>query len=1162
MSARGSHAARPPATRTTSTQDAPGSSPAADPARADDTGGQLGRAELGRLLRAREPQVMLVEERILRRVVREDRGILGFAGHVPHAHCYAAPAAIVRRVVEAAERDVDPADWTGLAYLIAVDDDELAERPRDESLLEGWRRLFHARVDGELRVRLDGVSLSRAKVLETIDRVGQTPFDEARAVLHDEGLIDEGAPAQTALCELVALYQETRYFAPELLRVTFPALAGRPDVAPIIDALVDARALFDATRPAGATIAKTHLVAERGPRFAVRDVSAARARRLLERAVLARERGDDSLAAILCARTQGVADEALATRAGALEQRALASLGRRLAAAVAAEGASGDAWRQALAPLTKLARAGMKRVEARLLHDLQRASDHAEHESFEVSLPRWLRTLGRSPLRRPLPCQRLVEIARDLRRASKRLPLTRLEPADRARLRKTLAVTVRAAETAVRVELGAKIVAAFTSAGLEPKNVPERVARDKVTAELLDRVLDSGFIAFGDVRDALARNELKLPDLASVKEFFVGDALLRVDRALDKSLDGVYRRGEIYRRALQRMSSLGFANAVGRFLVLYAILPFGGAYVIVSGIHHIAGPLIELATGHHPEILTDTLFLTIGVFLFLLLHVPPFRRGMAAFLRGIGHGFRFVFVTLPRAFRRLPPIRWLVKTPAFRRFRRAIWQPLVFASPIPLAVGLATWSLHWALWVGGPVFLLTAAFISSRVGRRFQEAVIDRVSRGWRHFRYNVIPGIVEGTLRFFKRVVELIEIGLYQVDQWLRFRRGESLLSLAVKAVAGFVWSVIAYLVRLYVNLLIEPQVNPIKHFPVVTVSHKIILPMSITLTELLSQPLAPLLGDVASKAVAGTTVVLLPGVFGFLVWEFKETWRLYAANRHKQLKAVRVGSHGETLYRLLRPGFHSGTVRKVFRKLRKAERKGLSAEVRKHSEALHHVEEAVAHFVTRELFALLAQSGRFPEAQALRVEKVDITTLHLGVVIGCPPLGEPVTVAFDEQARFLVASVPERGFLDALPAEAVDTFESALYGLYKRAGVDLVHEHIVSLLPGKPPFDVALEGLVAWPGKGFTTEVVYPLRQRTLLLEPRVSGPPPPFPFGPLAATDLFFAKRPLPWSTWVDTWALSDPPPPPLRVALGALPLLDDDSLGNADLELDTTPAPARV
>ena len=141
-------------------------------------------------------------------------------------------------------------------------------------------------------------------------------------------------------------------------------------------------------------------------------------------------------------------------------------------------------------------------------------------------------------------------------------------------------------------------------------------------------------------------------------------------------------------------------------------------------------------------------------------------------------------------------------------------------------------------------------------------------------------------------------------------------------KACLGLVWFFVAYVVRIYVNLLIEPQVNPIKHFPVVTVSHKVILPMSLKLTRLLAAPLSPL-GPRFALFIAGTTVLLLPGVFGFLVWELKENWRLYEANRAESLRPVLVGDHGETMGSLLRPGIHSGTLPKLFAKLRKAERR-----------------------------------------------------------------------------------------------------------------------------------------------------------------------------------------------------------------------------------------------
>ena len=63
-------------------------------------------------------------------------------------------------------------------------------------------------------------------------------------------------------------------------------------------------------------------------------------------------------------------------------------------------------------------------------------------------------------------------------------------------------------------------------------------------------------------------------------------------------------------------------------------------------------------------------------------------------------------------------------------------------------------------------------------------------------------------------------------VDEWLRFKAGESPVSLWLKGILGIFWFYVSYVVRFAVNLLLEPQINPIKHFPVVTVSHKLLLP------------------------------------------------------------------------------------------------------------------------------------------------------------------------------------------------------------------------------------------------------------------------------------------------------------------------------------------------
>ena len=66
----------------------------------------------------------------------------------------------------------------------------------------------------------------------------------------------------------------------------------------------------------------------------------------------------------------------------------------------------------------------------------------------------------------------------------------------------------------------------------------------------------------------------------------------------------------------------------------------------------------------------------------------------------------------------------------------------------------------------------------------------------------------------------------------------------------------------------------------------------------------------------VATLLITKMPGVFGFLVWELKENWKLYRANRATNLRPVMIGHHGETMLRLLRPGFHSGTLPKLFAK------------------------------------------------------------------------------------------------------------------------------------------------------------------------------------------------------------------------------------------------------
>ncbi|MBL8786090.1 MAG: hypothetical protein JNJ59_14415, partial [Deltaproteobacteria bacterium] len=971
------------------------------------------------------------------------------------------------------------------------------------------------------------------------------------------------------LVELVATWHELARFAPSLLPRWFPSLVGRPEVADLLDALVPVEDLLTATRPEGAPEAAEPDPATRDPvepeplptQDPAGDATAGAA--LLESSRKQLDKGRDVAAAVLAFRARRAAPE----RAAKAETEALASLGRRLDRVGASRHGDGThhshdsgEWAQALAPLMPRARWGMARIEARLLHDLEKACLDAERESWDIDLGRWLRGFGRAPLRRREVVHTEVSIVRSLQRALHRVALCRIDETERRRLTRILGHLAHTIEDGFRERTGALIAQAMATSGLVPKNIPERVAHDKLIAELLDTLLSRGFIGLPDLRDLVAKNQLKLADLSGPGEWFSGDPLLVLDRECQRLLDGAYRRGEIYRRGLQRLSSLLFANRLGRFLVRFLILPVGGAYLLVQGLEHLVGPLIRLfdpitphdaflAVGthlvqhelrsvvhlpidhHHYYFWSLTSFIATSIGLFLILHVAEARTIAMTIVRWLGRGLRFVFAELPGKVRAWPPVDRLIATRPFQFFWHRIFRPLRYALlPTILAVVLTGLPILW-LAVGLPLTLAFSFFLASRRGARFSEALSDGLTSTWFYLAHELVPGVIAAVMSFFKRMMELAEIALYTVDQWLRFRRGDSPFGLALKSLFGVVWGVFAYVVRFMVNLVVEPQVNPIKHFPVVTVSHKLTIPT----TLLIAHELHPLVGATAANIIGGLAQFIIPGVCGFLVWEFKENWRLYAANRHAELRPVLVGSHGETMTRLLRLGFHSGTLPRVFRKLRAAEKKGKAVDIRKHTEELHHIEEAVERFVERELEPLLSYSGRFPEAHAIDVLEVRLTPQRIALDIGCAPLGAPMTLTFDERAGLLVAGVLTMGFSATLDHERRAALDEALQGLYRLAGVDLVREDIEAHLPGAPgeaTYHITARGMSVFLA-GFRTEIFYRLKSRAAVLEPVVTGEGA-LSAKPIPSASIRLKERPRTWLGWVSSWgepkAVDHSSPPP--------------------------------
>ena len=428
-------------------------------------------------------------------------------------------------------------------------------------------------------------------------------------------------------------------------------------------------------------------------------------------------------------------------------------------------------------------------------------------------------------------------------------------------------------------------------------------------------------------------------------------------------------------------------------------------------------------------------FLLLGVFLLLLLHVPVFRRLVGNSLAGAFHGLRWLLVDLPLGFARLPLVCDLFASRWFQLGWRFVLKPMAVAGPLSfvlpvLGAGHETWAIGGAL-----LFLGTAILVNSRLGRDLEETVTDWLIHRWEQFRLDFVPSLLRLVIAVFRSAIEEVERVLYTVDEWLRFRAGDSQVSFALKLVLGIGWFAVTYLVRVLINLFVEPTVNPIKHFPVVTVAAKLLFPILVTQGPGITAALAPFMGTAIAGLAVTLAVFFIPGLAGFLVWELKENWRLYQTNRPITLRPALIGHHGETLAQFLRPGFHSGTIPKLYARLRKARRQvqrtGRWSSYFKQREALHHVEEALRHFVERECLPLIKASGCRGMTE-VGVHEVILSTNRVGVELRGP--GPAARLRFTELSGQLTAELVDVGWLADVPEDR----SAALAGLYRLGGVD----------------------------------------------------------------------------------------------------------------------------
>jgi hypothetical protein len=1126
--------------------------------------------ELQQALRAADPAAVLVSGRVLDHIVQQVGNLPNLIWNIPHRKCIVVDRPLLFRHVEQEDLDLEPDQPLPhrVILLARPPGDRHTVLERERVLLKYWRRLFHAKVHQALEARVAEGALGPDAVRARSDIIGQSEFDEIRTVLSEDNYLLPQADDLTVYIEFAAVYLELRYFAAHLLPGFFPGLRDRIPVEAMLSQDVDAAALFAQTRLTGApdpVIPPDHSSDESHEYYWSLVHSA-------ERACKA---GNHVRAAILRIRASRVAPGGLTLSTRNDAEADVLRLTKRLQAALQLSDLESADWTKDLTPLLEKADQGSNPVEARLLYDLQKVCMDSEREIYALDVVEWFFSGGKRPIQRPLSSQRLVRVIQHLQSATGRLAATRLSDADRQHLARLLQDALRRSEEQLRTRFRPVLAAALQDVGLNPTNPPERTAFQKIIEEILDRIIAQGFLTFGDLRDTISRNQLKLADLSDAQDFIRGDALLRLDRRLGNLLDGVYRPSEIYMRMLERVTALKFGTTTGRLLTRFVTLPFGAAFLILQILGLLLGFAEKLHTSPalhtvkevlqgpwYPEPVTtpETLASTIGLaaapheaapllavtsllaertlrprpspawHFLLLLALGLFLLGLLeseSFRRRVYHRAAVAYAYLRRYLIEVP-IEVLPLEQLHQVYRSWPFQLLYWYVLKPVAGCALLWLVFpeafFSKTSSAVAFLLISVLLNSRVGRGVSEALSHAAGQFVELLRAGLLPGLVRLIVQVFKQLIDAIEYVLFTVDEWLRFRSGDSRLSLVVRTVLGALWFPISYLLRFYTVVLIEPGFNPLKA-PVSYLAAKFLLPFYPFLTALLAEPLVPLLGERASYTLVFFGFVFWTAdAFGFLFWEMKENWSLFRANRPRALRPVAIGSHGETLRGLLQPGFHSGTVPRLYARLRRAEREaahtGNWRAVRTYRHELEEVAKALQRFVARELVALVQQSTSW-QGQKLEVGRVEMATnqIRIELLHGHFP-GAAVWIEFEYREGWLVAGLQDTGWLDKLAPEPSRALTAGLASLYKLAGVDLVREQVrASLPPNVAAYDVTAEGLRVWPTLA-GPPLRYDLHEPDGTLRPRYPDGTPAD--GPVLDTRrLVFARAPLYWQQWLESW-----------------------------------------
>ena len=952
--------------------------------------------ELATLAAKANPDARLISRQLLRNVLRAYSGYPGFGWNLPHDHLALLPAPFLRDLGVFSPSELPAATGPDQWILLIAQPSFGKTRnwDRNQAITWLWRQLFHGRVHASARrARVAGV-WDDATTEAMIAEIGGREFREIRLLLIEEQLIAREAAPGDILEEFLAVLLELLAFETTRVPEWFPLL-DPSKIRNLVSMVGAPGELLASSRPEGAIHPGTEALAKASQQAFIPAEREYDGREYDLRWRLARQlEGDGRHFEALMAFWDAAHVEPTRSR-GKMHRFAW----KKLADCLGVTSETLPDWALAWIDRAFAQREGSAPA-VRAMKAVFQARGEMQHDPSEICPWSWLLSFGTKPFRRDLPGVGLLSAHSDLVKAKAAIFRSDLKLEWIKEIADAIDHFAHHIEKQTSAFFTPVFHRAFEMAGFEPKTLAESAALDCVIEEMVERLLDTRQLSFGDIRDILARNELKMPDIDGPMQWFRGDRLMALDRSLGQLAPGAYRLGEIYTRELQRLSSLFYATPFGRLLLLWLIIPFLGTLVLwkfpqfmheeiikISGMifrdSHLYEKVMDAEKGVLPVYNPDNwvwpvlasvedftnhkdeaesrlilgsppwLVLTF-IYLVALIHCGPVQRAtwwafliVAKVLRLVlWHGPGWV-LTHPfvQTVLNLPPIRW---------FWTLGLKPAILSAVIYLVALPYLHLLEIRPIIRVAFFLVFMAIFASRYWIRAEAWLWDVIGEWMHDWGIQSFHRLVALFVWIARLVVDWISLTILKVTEWLRPTSQSSGIALVGKSLLTMILMPIMELLRFALIVLLEPQINPIKHFPTVTIGHKFMLVLIVPFAQKL-QLLFGLNWEM-SLTVSIAIISGIPGFFGFMVWELMENWRLYAANRPCRLVPIRIGSHGETFLSLFRPGFHSGSIAKIFRKLRHAQ--GIRR-LKLESDLEHH-RHAVKTAIERHGNQLLEKSGQ----------------------------------------------------------------------------------------------------------------------------------------------------------------------------------------------------------